>query len=202
LIQLLRHDQCRDSACFLDQLIAEGAVPPLVGVFVSSMSTEIRNKELPCNTEFLKFLSEELFPFINSKISVTADPALTLAAGSSFGGLATLYCGIKVPERFGLVLSQAASAAWSPEKGRNRGYILRLVEEQIELSGRFYLGIGAREMYLCENCDRPATIAHRELVELVRQRCSDVHSLEYEGSHDYACWRYSLPVGLKWLFAR
>ena len=184
---------------FLDQLIAKRAIPPLAAVFVNPPEPDARNTELTCNPLFTRFLAEELLPFVGGIVPITADPARTLAAGSSFGGLAALHCGTTRPDRFGLVASQAASAAWSPDPQPARGLILRLVEQYKALPGRFHLDIGARETYLCQNCDRPAVIAHRELVEMLKERSTNVKSLEYQGSHDYISWRYSLPLALEWL---
>lgn len=172
----------------------------MIGIFVSEIDNETRSRELPFNREFVEFLVEELIPFVSQRYPVTKDPALTVAVGSSFGGLAALNCAFMRPERFGLVAAQAASAAYSPEPTPERGLVLRILEEHQALWARFHLCIGSRETYVCPGYDQSGVIAHREMVKMISERAPDVKSIEYEGSHDYICWRYSLPLALQWLF--
>ena len=46
--------------------------------------------------------------------NVTADAKRTVVAGSSFGGIAAMYAGLRHPEVFGNVLCQSGSFWWAP----------------------------------------------------------------------------------------
>lgn len=56
-------------------------------------------KKLNANN-YLKFLTKELKPFIDKKYSVYADPQNTMVAGSSMGGLISMYAVTEYPEVF------------------------------------------------------------------------------------------------------
>src|SRR5438477_279046 len=56
-----------------------------------------------------KQLIDELLPWAHEHLSFADDPARTLVAGSSLGGLAAAFCGLRRPDVFGLVLSQSGS---------------------------------------------------------------------------------------------
>jgi enterochelin esterase-like enzyme len=62
-----------------------------------------RTKEIfkPVSDNYLKFLVEELKPFIDKKYSTYTDRENTFIAGSSMGGLISLYAICKYPDVFG-----------------------------------------------------------------------------------------------------
>lgn len=51
--------------------------------------------------QYVQFLAETLKPFIDSKFRTVKDPAHTFIAGSSMGGLISMYAVLKYPEVFG-----------------------------------------------------------------------------------------------------
>ena len=67
----------------LDNLIAVGAVPPLVAVMISHIDFERRDRELGSNADFVEFLAQELVPWVRQNYCVTTDPALTVAGGTA-----------------------------------------------------------------------------------------------------------------------
>src|SRR5579883_846233 len=72
----------------LDNPISEGKIPPLVAVLPDSLDGETRNRELPCHQPFVDYLTKELLPWVHEHYHVTSDPARSIVAGSSYGGLA------------------------------------------------------------------------------------------------------------------
>ncbi len=89
----------------LDNLIAQKRIPPTVAVLIDNPSTAARKLELPCYPPFGDFLATELVPWVRENYRATSDPARTIAAGSSYGGLAAVFAGLRHPEVFGNVLS-------------------------------------------------------------------------------------------------
>jgi enterochelin esterase-like enzyme len=99
----------------LDNLIAAKKIPPVVAIFVANASGA-RSKELPPNPDFAEFLATELQPWVHAHYSASSDPRRTVIAGSSFGGLAATYAGLRHSELFGNVLCQSGSFWWAPDR--------------------------------------------------------------------------------------
>lgn len=55
----------------------------------------------PISDNYLRFLVKELKPYIDQHFSVWTDPANTFVAGSSMGGLISMYAICEYPETFG-----------------------------------------------------------------------------------------------------
>jgi len=79
----------------LDNLIAQGKVPPMLGVLVDSQAT--RDRDLPMSAPFGDFLAKEVAPWVRREYRRTEDPARVTLAGSSFGGLCAAYCAFHHP---------------------------------------------------------------------------------------------------------
>jgi len=88
----------------LDNLLSEQKIAPTVAVLIDNPSQDSRSRELPPNPKFADFLNNELIPWVRQNFNVTADPAHTVIAGSSYGGIASVYAGLRHPETFGNIL--------------------------------------------------------------------------------------------------
>ena len=98
----------------LDNLLAAHKLPPCVALFVDNVD---RDHELPCSAPFADFLAHELLGWARERYPLTSDPARTVVAGSSYGGLAATFAGFRHSEVFGAVLSQSGAFWWRPEGG-------------------------------------------------------------------------------------
>nr|BFF02928.1 alpha/beta hydrolase-fold protein [Streptoalloteichus tenebrarius] len=174
-------------ASTLDNLVAEGLLPPLVALMPDAVDNPTRWRDLGCHEPFLGFLRDELLPWASHRWRVTDDPARTVIAGQSLGGLTALFAGLRAPERFGNLLSQSGSFWWSPEGGPS-DWLARRFAAAPRLPLRIHLEAGTREWILT-----PAT---RHLRNVLRDRGYEVEYAEHDGGHDYACWRGSLATGL------
>jgi len=99
----------------LDNLIREGMIPPLVTVLLDHPDQETRNRELPCHQPFVDFLTQELIPWVREHYHVTNEPAQTIVGGSSYGGLAAVFVGLRASEIFGNMLAQSGSFWWDKD---------------------------------------------------------------------------------------
>ena len=95
----------------LDNMIASGAIPPVIAVFLESPD---REKEFPPNDEFQAYVGKVLMPQIRKRYRASRDPSRSAVLGSSYGGLAATYTAIKHPDLFGNVISQSGSYGWYP----------------------------------------------------------------------------------------
>jgi predicted alpha/beta superfamily hydrolase len=141
-----------------------------------------------------RLLVEELKPFIDSEYRTLTDAANTGLGGSSLGGLATLYLGLKYSDTFGKLAIISPSLWWD-----NR-FILRGVEAMnIKHDVRIWLDMGTNE-------GTPVNDA-RQLRDAFEskgwQMNSDLKYFEAEGAvHDEAAWGNRVGMVLRFLFPK
>lgn len=177
----------------LQTLTDAGELPGAVYLFVDSIDSAHRSAELACNPEFWLALQQELLPQAMSWQAYSTDPATTVVAGQSFGGLASLYAGLHWPERFGCVLAQSGSFWWPvgdpalqlPQRvdgGLGRGQTLKL-----------FIEAGLREPVIHR--------ANERMVQALRDAGLNPQYRVFNGGHDALCWRQGLLDGLTALWA-
>ncbi len=179
-----------DVAALLDNLIADGRIPPLLALLPESIDSDARWEELACNEGFVGFLERELMVWAGERWPVTRDPARTVVAGQSLGGLTAAYAAVCAPERFGLVLAQSGSFWWpdGPD-AESSEWLTGRIEAAERLPVRFWLSVGEQEWV--------ALPAARRLRDVLAEKgYEDASYREYNGGHDYLCWRTELADGL------
>ena len=174
-------------AHLLDNLIADGRVPPLAAVLPDSVDAGTRWAELTCRPEFLGFLADELLPWAAERLPVTDNPARTVIAGQSLGGLTAAYAAVAAPHRFGNVLAQSGSFWWPV--GPDTEWLTRQLANTPRLPVRFRLSFGEQEWVAL-----PAARRLRETLAAAGYHDSSYR--EFNGGHDYLCWRTELADGL------
>ncbi|GAA3441689.1 enterochelin esterase [Planomonospora venezuelensis] len=174
----------------MDNLIAEGRIPPMAVLLPDAVDRPTRLREMACHEPFVRHLAGELLPWAVREWGVTDDPALTVVAGQSFGGLTASYAAFTAPERFGNVLSQSGSYWWSDEDPE---WLTRRYERVPRLPVRFHVEAGRLEWMLLEE--------NRRFAEMLAAKGYEVTFTEYNGGHDPACWLGGLAGGLTGLAA-
>lgn len=166
----------------LDNLIAAGRIPPVVAVLPDSLDAETRTRELSMYEPFVEFVADELLPWAHARLSIERDPARTVVAGSSLGGLGSAFCGLRRPDLFGLVLSQSGAYQFVDFAAPS----LFAVEERVPL--RFYLDVGSFE--------RRQVAANLHMRDVLVAKGYDVDYRTFPGGHDYFWWRETIADGL------
>ncbi|MFF2652556.1 enterochelin esterase [Streptomyces sp. NPDC058045] len=174
-------------AHLLDNLIADGRIPPLAAVLPESVDPARRWADMTCRPEFADFLTGELLPWAAARLPLTTDPARTVIAGQSLGGLTAAYTACRAPHRFGAVLAQSGSFWW-PADHRSQ-WLTGALARGPRLPVRFRLSFGEQEWVAL-----PA--AHRLRDTLAAAGYRDAVYREFNGGHDYLCWRTELADGL------
>lgn len=122
---------------------------------------------------------------------VTSDPAQTIVGGSSYGGLASAFVGLRASDTFGNVLSQSGSFWW--DRGTENNLPGEWLTQQFSISPhlpvRFSLEVGLQER-------RDMVPSNRHLRDILQLKGYEVHYAEFNGGHDYLCWRGSFADGL------
>lgn len=178
-------------AGLLDELIRTRLLPPLVALLPDALDSDTRRRELACDERFVAFLTRELLPWAARRWSVTGDPSRTVVAGQGLGGLAAAYTALRRPERFGNVLAQSGAFWWPAarrEGARPEEWLTGRVRALARRPVRFHLSAGLQEWGV------PA--AGRRLRDALSAKGYEVAHHEYNGGHDYLCWRDDLAHGL------
>jgi enterochelin esterase family protein len=177
----------------LDNLVAEGVLPPLVAVLPDSLDTATRARELPCHEGFVRFLTDELMPWVTELTGATTDPERTTIAGKSYGGLASVFAGLRRPDVFGRVIAQSGSFWWAPPGEEPEWLLQEAGGVSGELPVRFCLDVGLQE----GDWMIPQT---QRLTAALAEQAEEVLYREYNGGHDITCWLAELPAELRWAF--
>ena len=140
-----------------------------------------------------RLITEELMPFVDAHYRTLPGPEHTGMAGSSLGGLVTLYLGLKYADRFGRLAVLSPSVWWSQKA------ILGYVNDaDADPRPRIWLDVG--------DAEGARTVAdtnslHRRLLARGWRDGVDLH---YErvagGTHDEAAWAGRMAPILSFLF--
>lgn len=182
----------------LDNLLSEKKIAPMVAVLIANPNQETRTRELPPNPAFAEFLNNELIPWVRQHYNVTTDPAKVVVAGSSFGGIASVYAGLRHPETFGNILCQSGSFWWSaakPEPYTEPNFLAKEFLKSSKLPLRFYMDAGSFEVDI-EGEGGAILEPSRHMRDVLLAKGYEVHYQENVGGHDYLSWRGSLADGL------
>ena len=156
----------------LDNLLADGLIPPVRAVLPDSPETERRMRELGGDPAFLAWCCDGLLPWAG----LDAPPERTVVAGSSMGGLAATWFASARPDLFGRALVQSGGFPGMP------------VVVPAGLPLRFYLDVGVLESSLLGPT--------RALRDDLRAKGYEVAYQEYAGGHDFFWWGETLADGL------
>jgi enterochelin esterase family protein len=187
----------------VENLLADGKIPPLVVVRIVNPDQETRGKDLKCSDAFVEFLGDELVPFLRANYGTSPDPGKTAIGGYSLGGLAAAYAGLRRPETFGLILSQSGAYWYEPTGSEyaEPGWMSRQYLEHQKLPLRFYLDAGTYEIDVSGR-GSDILLTNRHLRDVLKAKGYEVHYQEFPGEHDYINWRGTLADGLIALFGK
>ncbi|MYZ17221.1 enterochelin esterase [Streptomyces sp. SID339] len=183
----------------LDALAADRAVPPPVVLAPDAVDRLTRWHDLTAHDAYVTFLADEVLPRAAERLTLTLRPARTAVAGQSLGGLTSLYAALRRPDRFGAVLAQSPSLWWRP--GLPHGTPRPApADETPWLAECFATDTPSRpplRVHLDVGLHEGTMVDHsRCMYETLAARGDLVSLREYNGGHDYACWRGGIAEGL------
>ncbi|MHA1670529.1 MAG: alpha/beta hydrolase [Promethearchaeota archaeon] len=197
----------------LDNLQADNQIPPTVAIFIHNYSGISRGKDLLCYPQFADFIVKELVPWAQENYNVSSNPAHSVLVGSSSGGLAASFIGLKYSETFRNILSQSGWYEWYPGyqwfqhsiklfgenfvKWWNKDdeaqpeWLTHQFAKSKRLPLKFYLNVG--------NLETRAISHVRNFLKILQEKRYTYFYEEYPGGHEYIAWREYLPQGLIYL---
>ncbi|MCG3173157.1 MAG: Enterochelin esterase [Myxococcota bacterium] len=180
----------------MDNLIHRLEVSSMIVAFTYP---EHRLVEYPDNPFHAKFIAEEVCPFIEGRFPINDSPAARGLMGASFGAVASLACAWRYPGKFGRLLLQSGSFAFTDIGTHWRGPTFEPVVRFVNAfrdnpgrpSDRIYLSCGMYESLIYEN---------RSILPLLQATGMEVKYTEVRDGHNWENWRDRLREGLSWLF--
>ena len=200
----------------VDRLIKAQKIRPVIVVGISHTSNrsleympnkpqeELKMLERPdkfkgqiLSDEYLKFLVEELKPFIDKTYSTQTDRDNTFILGSSMGGLISCYAISEYPDVFG------GAACLSTHWPAIDGVFLKYVEKNLPdpQTHKIYFDYGTKTL---DSLYEPyQLIADRMMKERGYKQNENWITRKFEGAqHDENAWRDRLHIPLEFLLAK
>lgn len=187
------------------RLIRAKLIEPLIIVGIYNAGVERVNEYTPTRDNaremgghadlYGRLLIEEIKPFIDRSYRTRQDAADTGLAGSSLGGLVTLYLGLKHSHVFGKLAVLSPSAWWD-----NRLLVRHVQSLPAKPNTRIWLDVGTEEG---RNGDalREVALLRDALIEKGWRAGADLRYVEVEGGvHDEAAWAKRVEPLLRFLY--
>jgi enterochelin esterase-like enzyme len=186
----------------LDALVASGAIPPLVAVFVQpgdlpgNPEQSRGNRSVEYDTlgdAYARFLLDELLPEALAGLNVSADPGQRAICGMSSGGICAFNAAWERPDAFGKVISHVGSFT-NIRGGHVYPSRVRAAENK---PLRVFLQGGAQDL------DRPAgnwPAANFDMAAALRHKAYDYRFEFGPGAHDLKHGAAIFPATLRWMW--
>lgn len=182
----------------LDNLLAEGRLPPLVAILVGGVFDQTRQRDLACHPPFADFLTRELLPWARQRYHLADDPGQSTIVGASLGGLMAAFVGLHHADVFSNVLAQSAFFGWKPRGEREDEWIAHQFIASPRLTLRFYIEAGLLETQIrtIEPGWNNFLIGARYMRDVLQAKGYTVYYHEFCGGHNPMNWRGTLANGL------
>lgn len=136
---------------------------------------------------YVDFLAQTLMPYINAHYRTRKSARYTAVAGSSMGGLISLYAALKYPNKFG------AAGIFSPAFWIAPQVQAYAAKRAPKAKGRFYFYAGEQESERMV----PDMLAVVETLTQHAKARMKTH-IRAEGRHSESTWRQEFPEFYKW----
>jgi enterochelin esterase-like enzyme len=176
-------------ATIVNNLIAGKRIRPIAIAFLQNGKSR-RAVEYACSDATIAWLDHEILPLARKQLNlldIEEHPGAYGVLGASFGGLMSMYTGLRMPEIFGRVLSQ--SGVFELE-GRDFAAV-DLIKHGHAPELNIWMDAGKLEHLLEDN---------RRLHALLKEKEYKVTYREFAGGHNYTAWRDDIWHGLEEMF--
>lgn len=192
-------------------LIQKREVPPMiiVGIWNTAdrmdeytLTKEDRLGQGGRGLDYIRFVDEELKPFIDRTYRTRTDRESTIIGGSSLGGLIAMHACLQRPEVFGKCLAFSPTLGWDQER------LLQSLQngtkwpENVQL----WFAMGTREGRDRESQKLNTSRAQRMHTLLGQNEKNQPSSTQFQefadASHDEKSWAEQIPTALKSIMAR
>lgn len=180
----------------LDNLIHRLEVAPMV---IALSQPGKRLVEYANHPAHARFVTEELTPFLEKTFPLVPGASARGLMGASFGAVAALSTAWQYPGRYGRLLLQSGSFAFTDIGRHKRGPEFDPVVEFVNAfrdnpgrpTERMFVSCGTYESLIYEN---------RSFVPLLQGSGMEIRYVEARDGHTWENWRDRMREGLSWLF--
>lgn len=192
----------------LDNLIADGKIPPTIAVFLApgypgpgepvyGTSKGVTNRSVEYDTVsdwFARFVTEEFLPMALEGYAITADSMRHSVAGISSSGIASFATAWYANHLFGNVI--AASPSFGNIRGGNIWpSVIRTADEQKNLRTCMCVG-----KYDADIIFGDWILANRDVASALNYRGYDFRLIINEMGHSLTFLKYMIPQALAWFY--
>ena len=170
----------------VDNLIADKRIQPIAMAFLPS-GGRWRSVEYACSDATINWVEQIVLPVAQEQLNlldIKKYPGSYGVLGASFGGLMSLYTGLRLPDIFGKVLSQSGISAMD---GRDFATV-DLVKYKHARDIQIWMDVGKLDSLLEDN---------RRMSALLNENGYNVRYREFSGGHNYTAWRDDVWRGLE-----
>jgi enterochelin esterase family protein len=178
-------------AVVVDNLIAQKRIRPLAMALLQNGGRR-RAVEYACSDAVIAWLDHEILPLARRELNlldIKRHPGAYGVLGASFGGLMSVYTGLRMPEIFGNVLSQSGVFGF---EGRDFAAV-DLIRHRQAREIKIWMDAGKLEWLLKDN---------RRMQPLLKEKGYNVTYCEYTGGHNFTAWRNDIWRGLEAMFPK
>jgi len=175
----------------VDNLIHEKRIRPIAMAFLQN-GGDHRGVEYACSDATIMWLDNIILPLARKRLNlldVKKHPGAYGVLGASFGGLMSVYTGLRMPEIFGKVISQ--SGVFESE-GRDFAAV-DLIRARQARGIKIWMDVGQFDWLLEDN---------RRLQPILQANGYDVGYREFSGGHNYTCWQNEVWIALEKMFGK
>jgi enterochelin esterase-like enzyme len=173
----------------VDNLIHEKRIQPIALAFLQN-GGDRRAAEYACSDATIMWLDNVILPLARKHLrllDIKTHRSAYGVMGSSFGGLMSVYTGLRMPEIFGKVISQ--SGVFESE-GRDFAAV-DLIRARQSREIKLWMDVGQFDWLLEDN---------RRLQPILQENGYNVTYREFSGGHNYTCWGNEVWIALEEMF--
>ena len=176
-------------AVIVDNLIADKRIHPIAMAFLQN-GKRMRSVEYACSDATILWLEYAILPLARKHLNllnIKKHPGAYGILGASFGGLMSVYTGLRMPDIFGNVLSQSAVF----EMGGRDFAAVDLIRHGHARDIKIWMDAGKLEWLLKDN---------RRMQPVLKENGYHVIYREFSAGHNYTAWRDDISYGLEAMF--
>jgi enterochelin esterase-like enzyme len=173
----------------VDNLIAEKRIRPIAMAFLQN-GGDHRGVEYACSDATIAWLDHIVMPLARKKLNLMdlkENPGAYGVLGASFGGLMSVYTGLRMPEIFGKVLAQSAVFEFECRDFA----AVELIRHRHSRNIKIWMDVGRMEWLLEDN---------RRMQPILKEHGYNVTYCEVNSGHNYTSWRNHVWSGLEAMF--
>lgn len=183
------------AAELIDHLISSQQIEPLIAVFIAPPNRHKpdmpnRMTEYGLNDDYIRFMADELVPFIDSTYGTLKDPYAHMVLGDSFGGLISAYAPFLRPDVFGIGYSQSGYVSFRKDQ------LIELFRQAEVKPILLYVDVGWYERKVGANmlpeAETDFLAANRRFRDVLGQKGYSFIYREYPEGHTWGNWRRHL----------